>query len=68
MNNKTFRSVLCLLLTVIMTGSLLNFVLPVEAESANESSQKLEPVTTHKQAVERIASYLSQCEGRRTCS
>ena len=55
---------LCLLLTVIMTGSLLNFVLPVEAESANESSQKLEPVTTHKQAVERIASYLSQCEGK----
>ena len=64
MNNKRFRSILCLLLTVIMTGSLLNFALPVEAEAANESTQKLAPVTTHKQAVERIASYLSQCKDK----
>ena len=48
MNNKTFRSLLCLLLTVIMTGSLLNFALPVEAEAAEESWPNFNGIDTTK--------------------
>ena len=34
MKNKTFRSVICLLLTLVMMGGLLGYALPAEAEAA----------------------------------